>query len=299
MEMSTLKLFIEVIHRGSFTEVANTRRVAPSSVSRAIAALESELGFRLFQRSTRKLQPTEAGLLYFERVQALVDELDSARELAADINEEPRGRLRVTAPTVFGQMYLVPLLPELHAAYPKMSIELLLNDAYIDLIDERIDVAIRLGSLPDSNHVARRLRAMRFHICASPEFIERHGKPSTPKEVGQFECLLFPRGEHNLNWLFKNADGHIEEVTIKGRCLITHSDAIRQCAVNGMGLALLPDWLIQEDIRDGTLIPLFEEFEVSATDYQSAVWLLRPSREYSPLKVRIFSELLNTHLADT
>jgi DNA-binding transcriptional LysR family regulator len=160
MEIATLKLLIEVMRLGSFSEVAKTERVAPSSVSRAIAGLESELGFRLFQRSTRKLQPTEAGQLYFERISSLVDELEMAKDIATDINQEPRGRLRVTAPTVFGQTYLVPLLPELHTNYPALMIELLLDDRYVDLIEERIDVAIRLGSLPDSNFIATRLQEM-------------------------------------------------------------------------------------------------------------------------------------------
>jgi DNA-binding transcriptional LysR family regulator len=292
MDISALKLFIDVMHRNSFTEVANTWRIAPSSVSRSIAALEAELGFSLFQRSTRKLQPTDAGQRYFERVLELIDELDTAREIAADCDEEPRGRLRVTAPSVFGQMYLVPLLPQLHRQYPKLTIELLLSDGYLDLIEERIDVAIRLGSLQDSNYVARRLLDMRFHICASPGFIEQHSKPNTPEEIKQFECLLFPRGGHSLSWLFKNDQGDIEEVAINGRCLITQSDAIRQCALNGMGLALLPDWLIKEDLKLGTLIPLFEDYEVTATDYNSAVWIVRPSRKYLPLKDRVFIEQL-------
>lgn len=298
MDISTLKLFMEVAHQGSFTDVAKTEGVAPSSVSRAIAGLENELGIRLFQRSTRKLKPTEAGLVYLERIASIVDELESARQIATDVSEEPRGTLRVTAPTVFGQTHIVPLLPELQARYPSMTIELLLTDAYLDLIEERVDVAIRLGSLQDSTYIARRLQKMDFFICASPEYIEKHGKPDTPQEIRNHNCLLFPRTGHSLNWLFKDNDGNIFEVPISGKCLITNSDAIRQSALSGMGLALLPDWLINTDVQSGSLVTLFDEFTVTATNYGSAVWLLYPSREYVPLKTRVFINYLVTSFRD-
>lgn len=292
MDIASLKLFVEVMRRRSFTEVAGIERVAPSSVSRAIAALEAELGIRLFQRSTRKLEPTEAGQLYFERILPLMDELEAAREMAADVVEEPRGRLRVTAPIVFGQMYLVPVLARMHQQYPGLSIELLLSDAYVDLIGERIDVAIRMGSLRDSSYIARPVRKIRFFICASPDYLERHGRPTAPRELTGHECLLFPRQGQALNWLFKDQVGVIEEIPIDGRCLITNSEAIRQCALSGMGLALLPDWLVTEDLRSGALLSLFDDYEVSATDFDSAIWILQPSREYVPLKARVFIDNL-------
>ncbi len=292
MDISTLKLFIEVMRRHSFTEVAKTERIAPSSVSRAIASLETELGCRLFHRSTRRLEPTEAGIRYFERIVPLVEELTAAGERVADSGEEPGGTLRVSAPTVFGRMFLLPVVKELHKKYPELTIELLLNDAYVDLVGERIDVAVRLGSLRDSGYVARRVRKIRFYICAAPAYLKRHGTPGTPQDVALHECLLFPRGEYNLNWLFRDSVGNVEEVRIHGRCLITNSEAIRQCVLSGMGLALLPDWLVDQDIETGTMQTLFDSFEVTATDYDSAIWILQPSRAYVPLKARVFVQYL-------
>lgn len=292
MDVDALKLFVEVMRHGSFAEVARARGVAPSSISRAIAGLEHELSIRLFQRSTRKLEPTEAGAVYFERVASIISELEAARQVAADVTEEPTGVLRVTAPTVFSQLYVVPLLPTLSHKYPGLTIELLLTDAYQDLIEERIDVAIRLGSLQDSSYVATRLRTNRFHICASPGYLERRGTPASPQALKDHNCLLFPRRGYNLNWLFKGADGNIANIPISGNCLITNSEAIRQCALDGMGLALLPDWLVHEDIHSGALVSLFSEYAVTATDYDSAVWLLYPSREYVPLKTRVFMDHL-------
>ena len=157
MELSTLKLFVQVMRLRSFTEVAKSENIAPSSVSRAIAGLETELGTRLFQRSTRRLEPTEAGLNYFDRIVSPVDELESASQLASDNSEQPVGTIRVTVPTVFGLKHVVPLIPGLQQSHPGLSIELMLIDTYQDLIGERIDVAIRLGALRDSGYVVTRL----------------------------------------------------------------------------------------------------------------------------------------------
>ncbi len=292
MDIEALELFMDVMRQRNFTDIARERGMAASSVSRTITGLEKELGVRLFQRTTRKLEPTEAGMIYFRRIAPLVSELESARQMAADVTEEPGGILRVTASVTFGQMHITPLLPALKNRYAALSIELILTDAYLDLIENRIDVAIRLGTLQDSSCIARKLNKMEFFICASPEYIEKHGQPREPEEVADHDCLLFPRSGHNLNWLFKNSDGKIMEVQVKGRCLITNSQAIRQCACSGMGLALLPDWLVNDDIKSGALVRLFEQFDVSATDYDGAVWLLYPSRDYVPLKTRVFMDHL-------
>jgi len=291
MDIEALEIFVDVMGHRNFTDVARVRNLAPSSVSRTITALEKEIGIRLFQRSTRRLEPTEAGNVYFERIRPILDELSSAREVAADLIEEPKGTLRVTASTVYGEMYIVPLLPDISDQYPLLSVELILTDAYMDLIEERIDVAIRLGALQDSSCIARQIKKLAFYICASPEYIARHGKPDSPHEIKNHNCLLFPRTGHNLNWLFKK-EGAVAEIPITGKCLVTNSRAIKQCALTGMGLALLPDWLVGDAIQSGLLVRLFDEFDVTATDYDGAIWLLYPSRDYVPIKTRVFMDHL-------
>jgi len=296
MDINSLNLFLEVMHHHSFTEVANQYGVAPSSVSRTIANLEKELGFRLFQRSTRKLEPTEAGLIYFERISPVIEELEAAKQIATDLNEEPKGMLRVTASTVYGQTNIAPLLPELAKKYPLLTIELLLTDAYLDLIEERVDVAIRLGSLQDSSYIAKLIKPIQFIICASPDYIEKHGKPTKPEEVSKHNCLIFPRVGHSNNWLFKDDNQEVYEVQIRSRCTITNSKAIKQCAVLGMGLALLPDWLVNNDIRGGILERLYDDYSVTATDYNSGIYILYPSKEYMPFKTRLFIEHLQKNI---
>lgn len=292
MDINSLHLFLEVMHLHSFTDVANQQGIAPSSVSRTIANLEKELGFRLFQRSTRKLEATEAGLIYFERISPVIEELEAARQIAADLNEEPKGVLRVTASTVYGQTEIAPLLPELAKKYPLLTIELLLTDAYLDLIEERVDVAIRLGSLQDSSYIARLINPIQFVICASPDYIDKQGAPTKPEEVSKHNCLIFPRAGHSNSWLFKDENQVVHEAHIHGQCTITNSNAIKQCTVMGMGLALLPDWLVNNDIRDGALIRLYGDYSVTATDYDSGIYVLYPSKEYMPLKTRTFIEYL-------
>lgn len=298
MDTGTLDLFIDVMQHRSFAIVARQRNVDPSSVSRAIAKLEAELDIQLFQRTTRKLAPTEAGMLYFEQVAPLLKELDSARQMALDISQTPKGTLRITASAVFANMQIVPVLPDFTHQYPGLRVELMLTDAYGDLIAERIDVAVRLGTLQDSSYQCRHVRTMEFFICASPEYVAQHGQPETPEEISNHQCLLFPRGTNQLDWQFKDSDGQVTVMPIQGRYLLTHSEAIKQCAIAHMGLALLPDWLVMPDLQAGRLVRLFKHYDVTATDYNSSIWLLYPSRQYLPLKTKVFMDYLLNKFAE-
>ena len=292
MDIETLRLFVEVMQKQNFTEVAKLHGVAPSSVSRSIAALENELGIRLLQRSTRKLEPTESGLLYYERLSPLLDELESAVQFATDISREPQGKLRISTGVAYGENCITPLLPEFTERYPALRVELILSDAYLDLIEERIDISVRLGTLKSSSHIARHLSDMTFHVCASPTYLEKYGEPQSPNELTEHECLLFPRTGYNFNWLFKDKGGAITEIEIKGKYLVTNSNAIRSCCLDGMGITLLPDWLINGYLISGELVSLFADYQVTATDFDSAVWLVHPSREYLPTKTRVFRDFM-------
>lgn len=296
MEIETLKLFVEVMRYRSFTQVAETRGMAPSSVSRAIGRLEEELGIRLFQRNPRNLEATDAGQVYYQRVEPMVEALESARQMAVDVSAEPQGTLRVTAPPVYGERYLVPLLPQIQQRYPKLEVQLLLSDSFLDLITQRIDVAIRLGVLEDSGYVARRLRSMKFHVCASPHYLERNGRPRVPEDISDHECLIFPRAGDNTSWFCADSSGGMVEIPIRGKFLITNSAAVRQCALADMGIALLPDWLVHADIESGALVSLFDNLSVTATQQESAVWVLQPSSQYQPLKARMIVDLLFENL---
>ena len=292
MDLSILRIFVSVMRRGSFAAAARDHDVDPSSISRAVAALEHELGVRLFQRSTRRLVPTEAGTVYFSRIEPVIEELERAQNAAADFSDTPKGLLRVTAPVTCGQISLVPLLPEFAALYPELSIDLLLTDGTLDLLAERIDVALRLGPLSDSAYVAHRLYTMTFVVCASPDYEKQHGALHLPHDVQSHNCLLFPLPGYNTQWRFKNAKGTVTDVRVHGRYTISNALALKQCALAGMGVTLLPRWVVAGELRDGSLIDLFPNHNVTATTFESAAWLLYPSRRHLPLKVRVFVDYL-------
>ncbi|BDA74179.1 transcriptional regulator, LysR family [Calothrix sp. PCC 7716] len=285
------------MRQGSFAAVARERNIDPSSVSRTIAALESEIGVRLFQRTTRQLAPTEAGITYFQRVEPLVEEMQQAIIAAKDISGQPKGTLRVTASVSFGLKCIVPLLPKFEAMYPELTVELLLTDAVVDLFAERIDVAVRLGQLADSTFIAQQLMRTRYWVCASPDYLQQWGQPQTPSDVEQHNCLLFPLAGFRTRWTFKDKDGDLKEISVRGRTIISNALALQQCARAGMGLALLPHWLIDEDVDTNKLVNLFPHYQVTATDFNTAAWLVYPSRAYIPLKVRVFAEELKKHIS--
>jgi DNA-binding transcriptional LysR family regulator len=292
MDISVLQLFIEVFRQGSFAAVARDRNLDPSSVSRAIAGLEEELGVRLFQRTTRQLSPTEAGMTYFERVESLVGELLQAAAITTDVSSQPAGKLRVTASVSFGLKCIVPLLPEFTQCYPDLTVDLLLSDTIVDLFTERIDVAIRLGLLPDSTLVAQQLMPTHYSVCASPDYLQRSEQLKNPIDLAQHNCLLFPFSGFCSRWIFKDQKGGLSEVPVFGNTLISSAIALQHCAIAGMGLALLPNWLIDDDLRDSTLVNVFPHYDVTATEFSTAAWLVYPSGAYVPRKVRVFIDFL-------
>lgn len=292
-----LQLFVEVMRQGSFAAVARDRNLDPSSVSRAIAGLEAELGIRLFQRTTRQLSPTEAGTTYFERIEPLVEEMQQAINVATDLTGQPQGKLRVTASVSFGLKCIVPLLPKFDSLYPDLTIDLLLTDTVVDLFSERIDVAVRLGLLADSTLIAQQLMRTYYSVCASRDYLKRSRQLEKPMDVEQHNCLLFPLAGFRSRWIFKDRNGELSEISVHGRTLISSAIALQQCAIAGMGLALLPNWLIDEDLRAGTLIKVFPDYDVTATNFSTAAWLIYPSRAYVPLKVRVFIDFLKNSIS--
>lgn len=296
MDFENLRIFVEVVRRGSFAKVARDRDMDPSSVSRAITLLEEELGTRLLQRSTRRMGLTEAGDLYFARVQALVDELDHARDEARTISSGPVGTLRLTASVGFGHQCVLPLLPAFRALYPALKLELLLTDANLDLVSERVDLAIRLAPSLDTSLIGFKLFNTRYRVCASPSYIAQAKPIRAPADLREHKCLLFALPEFRSRWLFRDQAGDVGVVPIDGEVVISGSLALRECARNGMGPALLANWLIDDDIAQGRLIDLFPNYRVTATDFETAAWLLYPSRTYLPNKVRVMIDFLKKNL---
>lgn len=292
MEIDSVRVFVDVMKQGSFAAVARQRQVDPSSISRSIANLESELGFRLFQRTTRKLSPTEAAGEYFTRVEGLIDEFELASEAALDLVSMPTGTLRVTACTSFGQRVLAPILPELRSRYPDLTIDLFLVDHSVDMVEEKIDLAVRFGKQPEGNYVVSKLVPRHFRICASPAYLMQHGKLEDPRALEERDCLLFSLPGYRNAWKFRRKGEPVFSVPVAGHLLVSHGETMTKCAVAGLGPALLPDWLCGKEIADGELVDLFPEYECTATDFDTSAWLVYPSRSYVPVKQRVFIDFL-------
>ncbi len=292
MDMDSARVFVNVMKQGSFAAVARQRGMDPSSISRSISNLEGELGFRLFQRTTRKLAPTEAGAEYFDRIERLIGEFDLAGEAALDLVSSPTGTLRVTACTSFGQRVLAPILPELRVRYPDLTIDLQLADHTVDIVEDKIDLAVRFGQKPEGDFIVSRLVPRHFRVCASPAYVERHGRPANPRELEHRDCLLFSFPGYNSAWKFRRSGEDDFEVPVTGHVLISHGVTMTRCAVTGLGPALLPDWLCAEEIKAGELIDLFPDHACTATEFDTSAWLVYPSRSYVPLKLRAFIDFL-------
>lgn len=292
MELENLAIFVDVMNKGSFTAVARDRDVVPSTISRAISNLEDELGIRLLNRTTRRIKPTEAGQAYFQRVEAIIDELEQAKDVTVDLGKNPTGELRLTASMTFGNLSIVPLLPEFMAAYPRLNVYFDLSDSVLDLVDEGIDVAIRFGKLHDTSLVATRLADLEFVTVASPAYLQQHGTPKQPTDLETHQCILFPMPGFNTRWLFRDASGKITTVKTHGRLQLTNALALKQSALDHMGVTMLSKWSAWKEIQEGTLVQLFKDHDSAMIDFDSAIWLVYPSRKYLPLKVRVFIDFM-------
>lgn len=300
MELRSLEILIDVMRHGNFTAAAKGRKLDPATVSRIIASIEVELGMRLFQRTTRRLRPTEAGLAYFERIEPLVEDLRRANSVAEDLTARPRGRLKVASAVSFAEVNLVPLLPEFSARHPELDLDLVLTDSDLDLVAEHIDAAIVIGPLRDKSSVAHRLCDYTPVVCASPDYIRKHGRPTTPDELAHHPCLsLALRGFAAGQWKFtcRNTD-RIKRVRIREHLRTSNAMALKLCALRGMGIALQARWMIGCELRDGRLIDLFPDFKVTSALGEVAAWLVHPSRDYVPKKVRVFVDFLKERFRD-
>jgi DNA-binding transcriptional LysR family regulator len=288
MKWDALTLFVEAARGGSFSAAARVAHVSPSHVSRRVAELEDDVGTRLFQRSTRRMVLTDAGRIYYQRVAQLLEELERASDFAHDTENAARGLLRVATPSSFAHEHVVPWLVELHALYPALRIELVLHSQMSDLIEERIDVAIRLGHMQPSSLIAVKLCEMPRVIVASPSYLEKAGWPQSPADLNTHTCLAFPFEGFKHIWSLRDATGQEISVELSPQIIAAEGMILRALALQGQGVSLLPRWMIASQLREGSLVNIFPRYDATATIHGAAVWLVYPSREHLPLKVRVF-----------
>jgi len=296
MNIDDLRLFIDVARLGSFAEAARRRNADPSAVSRTIAALEDEVGVRLLQRTTRRVRPSESGEVFLARIAILVDELQAAGEDARGVAEGAAGTLRLTASSAFGPTCLAPVLAEFRERHPQVSLDLLLSDEQFDLVEQRLDMAIRLGPADDTRLTGVKLFDTQYRVCASPAYLARVKRLASPADLASHRCLLFPFADFRRRWTFERR-GKSEVIGVDGDLVTSSALTLRICALAGMGPSLLPSWLVDGDIRAGALRNLFGDYRVTATTFDTAAWILYPSRHYVPAKVRAMTEFLRVKLS--
>jgi DNA-binding transcriptional LysR family regulator len=295
MDIEALHVFASVVRLGTFAAVARQNDTDPSTISRIISSIEAELGFRLFQRTTRHMTLTESGQVYFSRIEALLEDLEIAREEALEVTLQPKGTMRITASHAFGQFYLVPLLPHMRSRFPDLKFDLVITDLPVDLVTERIDLAIRFGQRVEGDLIATRFFDMEYKVCASPDYIERHGNIDVPQDLEKHRCLLFHAQNFQQSWFAQDGQGKKTELSVTGDIIMSSLMALRLCAIEGLGPVLLTSWMVEQDIAAGRLVELLPEFKMSGAHVQPTAWLVYPSRRHLPYKVRVVIDFLKEY----
>ncbi len=286
-----IRLFNRVVEDGSFSAAGRRLGLAPSSVSRQIGALEKSLDARLLNRTTRKVSLTEAGAIYYQRTRRILTEIEEANEAVGVMRTAPQGTLKLNIPVVFGQRYVVPSMAEFLALYPAISIELNVTDHYVDLIEEGADLAIRIGGGPQLSMVARRLATMHRVLCASPAYLEAHGEPAHPKELDLHNCLRYRHVPGEVVWRFADNEGSYE-IQIDGNFASNNAGSIASAAIAGIGLALLPVWMVGREIQDGQLKAVLPAYRAEIADFATEVFAVYPHARHLSAKVRAYIDFI-------
>jgi DNA-binding transcriptional LysR family regulator len=287
-DLERMVIFARVVETRSFSEAARRMNLSKSLVSKRITQLERSVGARLLNRTTRAMSLTEAGAVFYEHCARIVEELEAAKSAVSHLHAEPRGLLRVSASVAFGTMHIAPALADFLPAHPDLQIDMEIKDRFVDLADERFDVAIRIAREPSQNLVARRLATVKRKVCATPGYFERHGVPETPQDLEGHNCLTYTSFDPEGPWRFKGPDGRMISVTASGNLRLNDDVALSEAVLKGLGIALLPTFIVGRDLQAGRLRSVLPDY-VPAERHIFAVYL--PTRHVSA-KVRAFIDFL-------
>lgn len=252
--------FVAVVDEGGFAPAARRAGQAPSSFTRHVDALEAELGVILLNRSTRRISLTAAGEAYYPQAAALLANLAEANRSIRENDGTPRGLLRVSLPTSFARMHVTPFLPRFMAEYPAIELDLLITDEVVNLVERRVDVAVRLGALEPSSLIARRLAPHRRVICASPAYLAARGVPLVPGDLAHHACLTFAFADGERRWRLTQGD-RVEQIRVHGPLRTNQSEALKEAAMAGFGVVNLPTWLVGEEVAQGSLCPVLSAWQ--------------------------------------
>jgi DNA-binding transcriptional LysR family regulator len=293
MQLDDMRIFVAAVDAHNFTAAANRLSLSKQFVSRRVMALEEALGVRLLVRNTRKLAVTELGEEFYERAKRILGEVESAEQAMSLRRAGPRGLLRVSAPMSFGTLHLSPLVAAFLRKHAEMRFDMELSDRTVDVVGEGFDMAIRIGTLSDSTLIAQPLADVRMVVCCSPEYRRRCGVPGAPADLERHACLLYGHGGP-VNWEFIVA-GRGKAFEVRGPLRANNGELIRDAAIAGLGIALLPDFIVSDAVKNKQLIPLLEAFVPRA----SKVYAVYPQHRQSSATIRAFTLFLREQLEKT
>lgn len=295
MDLNGVRAFVAVVDAGSFTAGGRQIGLTKGAVSKQISGLEADLGVVLLHRTTRKLGLTEAGDRFYHHAVRAVAETEAAREAVTGLASEPKGRLRIAAPMSFGMRHLSHELGGFCALHREISIDLVLNDRHVDLIGEGFDVAVRIGDLPDSSLFVRKFAPIKLFLCASPAYLARNGTPVEPADLKHHGCLVYTLTPKPDIWTMRRPGEPVHNVRIDGSIQINNGEALLNIATQGLGLVMLPDFIVYEAIEDGRLVPIMTDYDMPAVDLQ----VVYPGAREPVPKVRVLIDyLLEAFAAD-
>jgi DNA-binding transcriptional LysR family regulator len=286
-DLNAMVTFARVVEAKGFSEAARRIGVSKSQVSKSVARLEGSLGVRLLNRSTRGLSLTEAGAAFYQHCSRVADEAAQAAEVVSQLQSGSRGGLRLTAPVAFGRLHVAPAVAEYLARHPGLTIEMTVTDRVVDLVDEGYDLAIRIAREPSLHLVAREFAPVRRVVCATPGYFRRRGIPATPHELEGHNCLQYTRVGRRSEWRLHNAQGEIV-VPIKGSLRIDDDDALSQAVLGGLGIALLPTFIIGRELQAGRLEAVLSDY----VPLERRIYAVHLPNQHLPAKVRAFIDFV-------
>jgi DNA-binding transcriptional LysR family regulator len=279
--LASMETFVRVVETGSFSGAARQLRVGQPAVSKTIAQLESYLGVKLLTRSTRGLTPTEAGLGYLERARRAIEEADEAELAARGAGTGLKGRLRICAAVTFARIHLIPLLPQFLAQHPDLDLEVVLDDRQIDLVQEGIDVALRMGKLVDSSLTARRVGRCKRWVLGTPGYFDRAGTPASPADLSKHQTVIYL--QEGSVWSFQR-DGSEAAVKVRSRLKVTAAEGVRAAVLAHVGLAIASEWMFTPELRSGAVRAVLAEWSLPPHD----LWAVFPTGRSATAKARAF-----------
>lgn len=285
-----IQAFLKVVETGSFTLAAEQLNASTAAVSRRVSALESALGVKLLNRTTRQLRLTDSGQQYSGDMQNVLTALEEAEQKVQRGNQEIKGNLRVAAPLSFGIKCIASILPGFLKAHPELKIDLLLEDRRTDLLSEGIDLAIRIGKLEDSSLIATRIGEISMAFCASPEYLSRYGEPRHPSELDQHKVLRYSLISASDEWGVDQ--GEREKIALQWQLSANNGEALREAAIQGLGVVMLPTFIVMDALQDGSL----KEVMCKYTQDLTGIYAVRPSRKFTPAKITRLIQYMKDHI---